>query len=88
MIPVTDYSGLDKNDTIIRVGQVFDNDLKTAFDLEKGPLYRFYLIKTGEREYFFRLSIHHIVFDGWSWSVLVKELNEIYNSLLNQGMLS
>ncbi|MEI6049957.1 MAG: amino acid adenylation domain-containing protein, partial [Bacteroidota bacterium] len=78
-----DYSGLPDDEKASKVDEIFKGDLRKAFNLENGPLFRLYLIKTGSDKYFFRISIHHIVFDGWSWSVLANDLNKIYNSLLS-----
>ncbi len=76
-----DFSGLPENERRAKVIDVFNADSVKPFDLAKGPLYRVYLITTGINEHYFHISIHHIVFDGWSWGVLVRDLNEIYNSL-------
>jgi tyrocidine synthetase-3 len=82
-ISFIDYSGLPENEKAGRINDIMNADSRKVFDLENGPLYRLYLIMTGSEEYYFRISIHHIIFDGWSWSVLAKDLNAIYNSLLS-----
>ena len=81
-ISLIDYTGLPENEKSEKVNDIFIADSKKIFDLENGPLYRLYLIKTASDEFYFRISLHHIIFDGWSWSVLAKDLNTIYNSLL------
>lgn len=81
-ISFIDYSGLPENEKSKKVYDLFDADTRIVFDLQNGPLYRLYLIKTASDEYYFRMSIHHIIFDGWSWSVMTKDLNNIYNCLL------
>ncbi len=65
------------------------NDIKkaevnTAFDLEKGPLFRIILIKQSVDKYILIFSVHHIIFDGWSFGVLLYELGNIYSSLIDQ----
>ena len=77
-----DFSSLPENERLQKVDEILDGDSRKVFDLKNGPLYRLYLITTGPNEYYFRISLHHIVFDGWSWSVLAKDLNVIYNSLI------
>ena len=47
------------------------------FDLENGPLIRFVVINLGD-EYEIGIAVHHIVFDGWSLDVLVKDLLNCY----------
>ena len=66
------------------VKTILNEDSRKAFDLESGPLYRLHLIKTATDEHYFHMSIHHIIFDGWSQGVFVKDFNEIYNSLIRE----
>lgn len=77
-----DYSNLEYEAKMSKINELILSDSKKVFDLENGPLYRLYLVKSTENEYYFHFSIHHIVFDGWSWSVFAKDLSEIYNSLI------
>jgi amino acid adenylation domain-containing protein len=49
------------------------------FNLEKAPLLRMSLIKTDQQENFLFFDIHHIIFDGISVDILMKEFNLIYN---------
>jgi amino acid adenylation domain-containing protein len=53
-------------------------EVEQAFDLEKGPLVRFRLAKLGARDWHLVITAHHIVCDGWSMAVLVKELGALY----------
>jgi amino acid adenylation domain-containing protein/non-ribosomal peptide synthase protein (TIGR01720 family) len=48
------------------------------FDLSRGPLLRVSLVKLGEREHLLLVVLHHIISDGWSMNVLVRELTEFY----------
>jgi amino acid adenylation domain-containing protein len=48
------------------------------FDLETGPLFRAVLLRTGREEHRLLLSLHHVVSDGWSVGVLVRELSAAY----------
>jgi len=53
---------------------------RDPFHLESGPLFRAFLLDSGENEYVLSLSVHHIVSDGWSMGVLVRELAENYRA--------
>ena len=48
------------------------------FDLENGPLFRAKLVRLSREEAVLLLTMHHIVSDGWSISVLYKELKQLY----------
>ncbi|NBC43821.1 amino acid adenylation domain-containing protein, partial [Corallococcus exiguus] len=51
------------------------------FDLTHGPLLRALLLRTGEREHVLLLVVHHLVADGWSLGVLVREVGALYAAL-------
>jgi amino acid adenylation domain-containing protein len=51
------------------------------FDLEQVPLLRAYLLRSGAQESVLLLSMHHIISDGWSMGVLIRELAENYRAL-------
>ncbi len=50
------------------------------FDLATGPLFRALLFHTDELGHVLFLNVHHIVFDGWSGDILLRELGELYNA--------
>jgi len=51
------------------------------FDLEQGPLLRAFLLCSGAQESVLLLSMHHVICDGWSMGVLIRELAENYRAL-------
>ncbi|HKH43956.1 MAG TPA: amino acid adenylation domain-containing protein, partial [Thermoanaerobaculia bacterium] len=55
-----------------------------GFDLERGPLCVWLLVRlTGERHRFL-LNLHHAISDGWSLNVLANELGELYAASLER----
>ena len=52
----------------------------SEFDLEAGPLIRGRLIQLGEEEQALLITMHHIVSDGWSMQVLIRELSALYGA--------
>ncbi|MEE4012289.1 amino acid adenylation domain-containing protein [Roseibium sp. FZY0029] len=55
-------------------------DRKIRFDLAKGPLLRARLVKRPDGGAWLVLTNHHILLDGWSLPVLMRELKEIYEA--------
>lgn len=51
---------------------------EAPFDLSQAPLWRVALLQLAEQEYVLLRTIHHIVFDGMSHSVFVRELGALY----------
>ncbi len=56
--------------------------LEKPFDLAHGPLLRNCLLRLSEQEHVLLLTMHHIVSDGWSMSVLIRELTALYQSFI------
>ncbi|MBZ8180967.1 non-ribosomal peptide synthetase [Oscillatoria salina] len=54
------------------------SEAKKPFDLTQGPLVRATLLRISEKEHIFLLTMHHIVSDGWSIGVFLKELATLY----------
>ncbi|MGZ4107887.1 MAG: amino acid adenylation domain-containing protein, partial [Tumebacillaceae bacterium] len=57
------------------------------FDLGNGPLIRFSLLQLGEAEHVLTVNMHHIVSDGWSTGVFVREFVTLYEAY-SQGQAS
>ncbi|MDX1996072.1 MAG: amino acid adenylation domain-containing protein, partial [Thermoanaerobaculia bacterium] len=51
---------------------------RTRFDLERGPVYTFRLVRLGGDDHVLLLNIHHIAFDGGSVAIFVAELSRLY----------
>jgi amino acid adenylation domain-containing protein len=52
------------------------------FDLSRGPLFRIKRFVMGDAEQVLAITIHHIVADGWSMAILVREFGELYGAFL------
>ncbi|HKR15461.1 MAG TPA: non-ribosomal peptide synthase/polyketide synthase [Pyrinomonadaceae bacterium] len=55
-------------------------EMRKPFDLTAGPLMRAVLLQLDETEYVLLLNMHHIVSDGWSLGVLLRELTTLYGA--------
>ena len=53
---------------------------RQPFDTATGPLFRASLLKLGRDDHVLVIATHHLVFDGWSSTVLVRELGALYNA--------
>ena len=53
---------------------------RERFDLAQGPLWRVRLLSLGPRDHVLAVTVHHIVFDGWSLEVLYRDLAAAYAS--------
>uniref|UniRef100_UPI0028AFB3B6 condensation domain-containing protein n=1 Tax=Lacrimispora sp. TaxID=2719234 RepID=UPI0028AFB3B6 len=51
------------------------------FDIKKAPLFRIKVLNFGNNEYLFMFDIHHIIFDGASESLIIKEIIDLYQGI-------
>jgi acyl carrier protein len=73
-----DLSQLGKEERDAELARIADEDRTRPFDFTRAPLIRCALVTLGPQRYRFVLSVHHILADGWSMSVLLSELFRIY----------
>lgn len=55
---------------------------KIPFDISLAPLWRNKLIKITDNYHIFVITLHHIISDGWSLGIIMRELSEFYSSFL------
>lgn len=55
-------------------------EVMRQFDLKQGPLIRFLLLRRNEHENVLLMNMHHIIGDGWSMGILMKELFTLYEA--------
>ncbi len=80
-----DFSGIiDKEKKQGFLDKVKQDDLKDKFNLETYPLFRVTLCKVAHESYEMILSHHHIIFDGWSTGIILKEFFKAYTAF-SQG---
>jgi amino acid adenylation domain-containing protein len=77
-IEQSELSGMGEEESERRVKQMAREEAQRPFDLERGPMLRVRLAKVGEREHVVMIVMHHIVSDGWSMGVVIRELGEMY----------
>ncbi|HEY6183822.1 MAG TPA: condensation domain-containing protein, partial [Terriglobales bacterium] len=71
----TEIGGVEREE---QVRQAVIQEQTKPFDLEQGPLLRINLLKLGEQEHVLLVTTHHIITDGWSMSILSRELQTLY----------
>lgn len=68
-----------------REQETWSNELfKKCFNLEDSKLYYFAIYKISEKEYGILLNIHHVISDGWSITLIQKQICDIYRKLMNK----
>jgi amino acid adenylation domain-containing protein len=79
-VPLEDLAPLAVSERQARLAQLRDAEVETPFDLSRGPLIRTTIVRLAEDDHFFMLTTHHLVCDGWSSGVLLRELGHLYEA--------
>jgi amino acid adenylation domain-containing protein/non-ribosomal peptide synthase protein (TIGR01720 family) len=65
------------------LAQLVDAEARRPFDLEHGPLIRATVLRPAATEQLLLLTLHHIISDGWSQGLLVREIGAFYTAYLH-----
>jgi len=68
----------------IEAQRCVNEEVNRPFNLEQEPLLRGTILQLGETEYLLLLTMHHIISDGWSLGIFVRELTELYQAFCTE----
>ncbi|MFY0565971.1 non-ribosomal peptide synthase/polyketide synthase [Archangium lansingense] len=76
----TDLSALPAHEREAEARRLLEEESRKPFSLARGPLLRALLLKLSDTEHMLLLNMHHIISDGWSMSVLAREVAALYEA--------
>jgi amino acid adenylation domain-containing protein len=79
-LPLIDLSDLPEKEREAEAARLAYEEGEKPFDLAAGPLLRVSLVRLAEQEHLVLFTMHHIISDGWSISVLVREVAVLYDA--------
>ncbi|HGY55852.1 MAG TPA: amino acid adenylation domain-containing protein [Caldithrix abyssi] len=79
-IPVEDLSALKEEERESKARRLAEEETAKPFNLKTGPLVRVRLIKLAEDDFVMVFTMHHIISDGWSIGVLIREFGSLYEA--------
>jgi amino acid adenylation domain-containing protein len=77
IIQVKDITSLDSE---TEISNLIEDIISKPFDLSEDLMLRVVLLKRSSMHHILIVSMHHIASDGWSESIIVKELTELYTA--------
>ncbi|MBY8971156.1 non-ribosomal peptide synthetase [Pseudomonas sp. P867] len=77
-LQVIDLSDLPAAERQARAQQIREDEARTQFDLEKGPLLWVTLVRLDDEDHQLLVTLHHIIADGWSLNILIDEFSRLY----------
>jgi amino acid adenylation domain-containing protein len=84
-LPVRDLPPLAQAERETAILDFVNEAAQQRFDLAHGPLLRAAVLRLGPEAHVLTLTLHHIVADGWSLGVLLRELATLYRALLGSA---
>jgi amino acid adenylation domain-containing protein len=78
-IDLSHYPNIDEKQRVAK--EICHQEAAGHFDLANGPLLRGKVIQLSEQEHILLLNMHHIISDGWSIAILIRELSLIIEAL-------
>lgn len=87
-IPLIDLTALSQEEQNVQTSRLHQQEALRQFDLEGGPLLFATLLRLGRERHIALFTLHHIVLDGWSLSVLTHELAAFYAAFAAQRPVS
>jgi amino acid adenylation domain-containing protein len=82
---VVDLRTIPEADRQARAQELILEAARYPFALASELLLRGLLLQTGDEEFVFMLVVHHIVCDGWSMGILIRELTHSYRAFTSGG---
>jgi amino acid adenylation domain-containing protein len=79
-LPIVDLRELSETERETEVRRLATKEAQRSFDLAEGPLVRATVLQLGENEHVGLLTMHHIVSDGWSTGILIREIAVLYDA--------
>lgn len=67
-----------------RLQKILQSELKRRFRLTEQPLFHVVLVRMSPGSYALLFTFHHIVADGWSISILCRELSQLYSACIDE----
>ncbi|MCP5015978.1 MAG: amino acid adenylation domain-containing protein [Ketobacter sp.] len=80
---IIELAHLNHQQQHVRVDSAVDGLYGHVFNLDQGPLFYAKLLVLGEQDYVLLINMHHIVSDGWSNGILMRELGQLYDAYSN-----
>jgi len=84
-LPLVELSHLPSKEREVEVDRIARSEAQQKFDLSKLPLIKAKLLRLGSEAHILLLTMHHIIFDGWSALILLEELAAHYEALVTVG---
>lgn len=82
-LSITDFSVYPERKRKDLLNKLISEQEKFKFNLKTGPLFHYQLIILQNESFILLINLHHIITDGWSAGIFIKEVSALYSSFLH-----
>ncbi|MBH8554256.1 amino acid adenylation domain-containing protein [Nostocaceae cyanobacterium CENA357] len=82
-LPIVDLQDIPAIEREAQIRQLALENDQQPFDLTRTPLLRLVLLRLSSQEHLLLVTMHHIISDGWSAGVLIREMSVLYEAFVN-----
>ena len=82
VLPIIEVINGGETDRLEQVKLACEEEARRPFDMVRGPILRLMLYRLAPTEHVLLVTMHHIVFDGWSLAIFLNELATLYAAFL------
>ena len=79
-VPLHDLSTLTEEERKAQTAALLSAEGARRFDLERGPLLAWQIVRLTPEEHLLVFTAHHIACDGWSYDIILRELAHVYSN--------
>ena len=80
-----DWRDVDETTRAVRMRELLAADRAEGFRVDRAPLLRLALVRTGASTWTLVWSNHHLLLDRWSWPIVLRDVGIIYQSIVGGG---
>src|SRR5262249_24297942 len=79
-LQVEDLTSFSPEQREQEIKRLVKHEAETGFDLSTGPLLRVKVLELDQHQHVLLFTMHHIVSDGWSMGILIREVGALYQA--------
>jgi amino acid adenylation domain-containing protein/thioester reductase-like protein len=80
-LPIEDLRGMSPELREVRAYEIAAEESRRPFDIEQAPLFRTRLIRIDDHDHILMWTMHHMISDGWSLGIIIKEVMVLCESM-------
>lgn len=82
-IPLTDLASEPTEEREGAARRLIEAEINAPFNLYRAPVWRVKVFRLGDQDHVIAVVLHHIIADGWSIGVILREVSQLYSAFIS-----